>query len=335
MKILVTSPRTGDNTEIFDSFFPKDVQEKLHSLGEVYYNETGHFFSKEELMVRIRDKDIIFSGWDTPCLDAEVLDCAKNLRVIAHTGGTTALVDPIAYEKGITVLSGNTLYAESVAESVIAYALTALRRIPDYCAVTKEGGWNDTISVWEGLLDQKIGIVGYGMTSKYLLNFLKPFRPEIFVYSSHISEEELTTHGMKRATLEEIFSECKIVTIHSAMNEKNKKMIHRELLSLLKPDSLLINTARGGLIDEEAMVELLDAGRFRAVLDVFCQEPLPEKHPLRSMENVYVVPHRAGPTYDRRKFVTRALIEDIKNWENKLPMKTEIPRSYAGFMTKE
>lgn len=335
MKILVTSPRTGDNTEIFDSFYPKEVQEKLYALGEVYFNDTDHFFSKEELMVRIQDKDIIFTGWDTPCLDKEVLDCAKKLRLIAHTGGTIALVDPIAYENGITVLSGNTLYAESVAESVIAYALTALRRIPDYCNATKNGGWNDTIPVWEGLLDQKIGIVGYGMTTRYLLNFLKPFRPEIFVYSSHISDEELKVHGMKRATLEEIFSECKIVTIHSAMNEKNRNMISRELLSLLKSDSLLINTARGGLIDEEAMTELLGAGRFRAVLDVFCQEPLPEKHPLRNMENVYVVPHRAGPTYDRRKFVTRALIEDVKNWENKLPMKTEISSSYAGFMTKE
>ncbi len=335
MKILVTSPRTGDNTEIFDSFFPKEVQEQLHALGEVYYNETGHFLSKEELMVRIQDKDIIFTGWDTPCLDQDVLECAKRLRLIAHTGGTTALVHPVAYEKGITVLSGNTLYAESVAESVIAYALTALRRIPDYCDVTKNGGWNDSIPVWEGLLDQKIGIVGYGMTTRYLLNFLKPFRPEIFVYSSHISDEELENHGMKRAGLEEIFSQCKIVTIHSAMNEKNRHMITRDLLSLLKPESLLINTARGGLIDEESLTELLSAKRFRAVLDVFEQEPLPTTHPLRQLENVYVVPHRAGPTYDRRKFVTRALIEDVKNWENHLPMKTEISKSYAGFMTRE
>ena len=128
MKILVTSPRTGDNTEIFDSFFTREIQDKLHTLGDVCFNDSGHYFSKEELMECIADKDIIFTGWDTPCLDRDVLDCAKNLRLIAHTGGTTALVDPSAYDRGITVLSGNTVYAESVAESVIAYALTALRK---------------------------------------------------------------------------------------------------------------------------------------------------------------------------------------------------------------
>ena len=173
------------------------------------------------------------------------------------------------------------------------------------------------------------------MTARYLVNFLKPFCPEIFVYSSHISNEELQAYGMKQASLQEIFSQCKIVTLHSAMNEKNKHMISRELLSLLKPDSLLINTARGGLIDEEAMIELLSSGNFRAVLDVFEHEPLPGSHPLRQMENVYVIPHRAGPTYDRRKFVTDALIEDVKNWEKGLPMRTEISRKYAGFMTRE
>ena len=140
---------------------------------------------------------------------------------------------------------------------------------------------------------------------------------------------------MKRASLEEIFSECKIVTIHSAMNDKNRHMITRELLSLLRPDSLLINTARGGLIDEEAMTELLAAGSFRAILDVFEQEPLPEDHPLRQLANVYVIPHRAGPTYDRRKFVTAALIQDIRAWEKGEPLKMEISQKYASFMTRD
>ncbi len=335
MKILVTCPRSGEGSYIYESFYNQEILNDLQALGEVEFNDTGNYLSKEELMKRITDKDIIFTGWDTPRLDPDVLDCAKNLRLIAHTGGTTALVDPSAYERGITVMSGNTLYAESVAESVIAYALAALRKIPDYCNETKKGNWHDNIPVWEGLLDQKIGIVGYGMTSRYLLDFLKPFRPEIYVYSSHISEEELAKHNMKRASLEEIFSECKIVTIHSAMNEKNRHMITRELLSLLRPESLLINTARGGLIDEEAMTELLAAGSFRAILDVFEQEPLPEDHPLRQLANVYVIPHRAGPTYDRRKFVTAALIQDIHAWENGDPLKMEISKKYASFMTRD
>lgn len=333
MKIFVTGPQTGENQLVFESFFPPHVREKLETLGEVYYNERGHYLSKEEMIELIPDVDVLFTGWDTPMLDEDILDAAKNLKVIAHTGGTTALVDPSAYDRGITVLSGNTIYAESVAESVIAYALTALRRIPDYLEETKKGNWNENINVWEGLLDQKIGIVGYGMTSRYLVDLLKPFRPEILVYSSHISDEELAEKNMKRASLEEIFSECKIVTIHSAMKEKNRHMINRELLEMLSPEALLINTARGGLIDEEVMVELLSENRFRAVLDVFEVEPLPVPHALRELPNVYVIPHRAGPTYDRRKFVTMALIEDVKNLGTGAPLKMEISRQYAGFMS--
>ena len=188
MKILVTTPVKG---AIFESFYPKAVLEKLNALGEVEYNETADFLTKEELIKRIADKDVIFTGWDTPKLDEDVINSAKNLKVIAHTGGTIALVDALAFKKGIRVLSGNMIYSESVAESVIAYALTALRKIPDYMNETKEGRWNENILVWEGLLDQKVGIVGYGMTSKHLVKMLKTFRCEIYVYSSHISDEEL------------------------------------------------------------------------------------------------------------------------------------------------
>ena len=172
------------------------------------------------------------------------------------------------------------------------------------------------------------------MIAKHVVKMLKPFRPELLVYSGHISDEELRANNMKRASLEAIFSSCKIISLHSAMTEKNRHMITQELMELIKPESILINTARGGLIDEEAMIDLLEKDRFRVVLDVYETEPLPENHRIRNIKNSYFIPHMAGPTVDRRKFVTFALIDDILNFFDGKDLKLEISQSYKQHMTK-
>jgi phosphoglycerate dehydrogenase-like enzyme len=330
MNILVTIPKGI----IFDSFIPEFVQNKLESIAEVEYNQTNGNFTPSELREKLADKDAVITGWSTAKLTHNVLEGNNRLKIIAHTGGTvSSIVDDSAYDMNIKVLSGNEIYAESVGEAVIAYALAALRRIPDFCTVTKNDGWYDG-SLWEGLLDQTIGIVGYGMIAKHLVRFLTPFHTKIKVYSSHISDQELNEYNMEKASLKEIFSTCKIFSLHSAMNEKTFHMIDKPLLEKIQPGALLINTARGAIINEPALIEELKSKRFRAILDVFEQEPLPAGHPLRKMDNVYVIPHMGGPTYDRRKFVTLALAEDIQNYFMEKPLRLEISRQYAGMMTK-
>jgi phosphoglycerate dehydrogenase-like enzyme len=332
MNILVTIPR-GD---IFSSFIPSSVQKRLSALGDVEYNERTKQFTSEELRNKLYGKDAVITGWGSVTIDEKVLEGNNSLKIIAHTGGSVqGVVSNAVYNKGIIVLSGNNIYAESVAESVIAYALTALRKIPDYINLMGSGGWNEEIPIWEGLLDQKIGLVGYGMTAQHLVKMLEPFRCKIYVHSNHISDHELRVHHMVRATLDEIFSTCKIVSLHAAMTQKNYHMIDRRLLEMLSPEAILINTARGGIVDEAALTELLAQRRFRAVLDVFEEEPLPKYSDLRKIPGVYPIPHRAGPTYDRRQFVTLALADDIENYFLGRPMQLEITKEYAGFMTKE
>ena len=331
MKILVTIPKG----EIFDSFVPPLVQARLEEVGDVEYNETAAQFTQKVLAERLKGKDAVITGWGTAKIDKIIIEAAADLKIIAHTGGTVQMIaDKAAYDAGIKILSGNDIYAESVAESVIAYALTALRKIPDYIDDMRRGGWENE-SIWEGLLEQKIGIVGYGMTARHLVKMLKVFRCETLVYSSHISEDELQEGNMKRATLEEIFSTCKIVSLHSALTPKNHHMINKNLLDMLQPDAILINTARGEIIDESAMIESLSKGRYRAVLDVFEQEPLPVDSPLRKLKNAYLIPHRAGPTYDRRKYVTLRLAADLENFFAGRPLNLEISKEYSGFMTQK
>lgn len=117
---------------------------------------------------------------------------------------------------------------------------------------------------------------------------------------------------MQRADLAEIFSTCDIISLHTAYNEYTRHMVNAELLSKIKEGALFVNTARGGLVDEEALVRELRTGRFRAVLDVFETEPLPAESGLLNLENVLLMPHMCGPTVDRRAHIAAALLEEAR-----------------------
>lgn len=330
-KLLITIP----NGPIKDSFVPQEVREHLENLFDVTYNEGTENYSETELRQKLKGKDAVLTGWGTPKISEKILAGNETLKIIAHTGGSVAaIVDDYAYEKGIKVLSGNEIYAESVAEACVAYALCALRRIPDYIASTREGEWREENTLWEGLLGQSIGLVSYGMITRHFVRMLQPFSPKIKVYSAHLSEEVLQENHMEKATLQEIFSTCKIISLHSALTERTYHMIDKALLQRIPDGAVLINTARGGVIDEDALIQELKKGRFRAVLDVYEQEPLPQDHPFRCLPNVYPLPHMGGPTYDRRRVVTECLADDIVRIANGETPKMEISQSYAAHMTK-
>lgn len=330
LKILVTMPKT----QTFYTFFNEDLISQLEEIGEVIWNEsnTTHF-TKQEICEKIQDVDMIVTGWGSPILDEEVMNHAHKLKMVAHTGGSVRpYVSDAVYEKGITVISGNEVFAQSVAESVIAYSLASLRDIPRYAGDLKKGIW-PTGYYNKGLLDRSVGIVGYGMISKMVVQMLKPFNVKIKVFSRHIAQEELDKHQMQKADLPEIFSTCDIVSIHSGMTKENYHLITEELLRMMPEGALLVNTARGAVIDEPALCRVLAEGKINAVLDVYEVEPLPQGHPLMELDNAILMPHMGGPTVDRRLVVVQALITDMKRYMQGEPLRCEIDQAYAGKMS--
>lgn len=331
MKILVTMPKGVTR----DTFIPREVEDVINSLGQVEWNNSTEQFSEVELRDKLEGKDFCITGWGSIRFTQEVLEKADSLKLIAHTGGTVApIVSDYLYQRGIKVISGNLFYAESVAEGVIAYMLAALRDIPFYSNMMKGGGWKAPDYYIEGLLDQTVGLVGFGTITRFVIKMLKPYRAKIKVYSGHLDEKTQAEYGIEKASLEEIFTTCKIISIHSAKRPDTFHLVNKELLEMIPDGSLLVNTARGSVIDEEAMVEELAKGRFKAVLDVYQQEPLSDDSKLRKMDNVILIPHMAGPTVDRRKFVTLGLVEDIKANFKGQALKNEITKEYASYMTR-
>ena len=332
MKALITIPQD----EIFDSFISKETIKLLEENFEVFYNDKNVNFSPEELYENGKDKDILITGWGTPSLkSAGFYNKENKLKMLAHTGGSVAdYVDESAYEMGIKVVSGNVMYAESTAEGALSYILTGLRYIPDDVYSMHGDFWKSPFKT-RGLLYKTVGIIGVGAVAKKLMEYLKPFNVKIKVYDTYkVDEKFLKEVNGTQTDLEDLLKTSDIVSVHLALNENNKKFIGKEQFELMKDGALFVNTSRGAIIDEEALTNELKRNRINAVLDVFSREPLNADNPLRQMKNVYLIPHKAGPTYDYRSVIGYKIAQEAVNFKEGKTLIYEIPCEQAKRMTK-
>lgn len=334
MKMFVSLPKNS----VFPTFFTDENISLANSLGQVLWNERTEQLTHDEIARRICDCEVYVTGWGSPRLDARILDSAPNIKLLMHLCGTVVpFVSDEMWERGIRVISGNDFFAESVAEGTIGYILSALRDIPKYSHRLKnEKVWKSSADFNRGLLGKTVGIVSYGAIARHLVRMLSPFRVNIKVYDiKPLPPEHVIKYNLQQASLEEIFSTCDIVTLHTPLNDNTHHLIDNDLLSLLPPDSLFINTSRGAIVDQYALEQQLKTGRFRAVLDVYEKEPLPSDDPLFGLDNVMLMPHMAGPTVDLRRDITKALLLEAAGFLiNGAPPAHEISRDMAVMMSR-
>ncbi|MBE6590342.1 MAG: hydroxyacid dehydrogenase [Ruminococcaceae bacterium] len=336
MNILVAMPKG----EVRDSFLTPTVLAKLESLGTVTYNEMTRQYTRDELKKALRDCDIVVIGWGVSAITGDVIKDNDRLKLIVHTAGSVAdYVDATTYEKGIRVICGNRLFAESVAEGTIAYMLSVLRYIPDQVYGLKNGGWRDPAYAHDrGLLGKQIGILGVGTIARYLMEMLQPFRCSFLVWDDNYTVDPayLASVHARQTSLEEVVSSCPIVTLHASLTEKSRGMIGRRELEMMPRGGIFINTSRGAILREAEIAALLEERQdLHAMLDVFEAEPLCTDSPFRKLKNVYLMPHRGGPTVDYRATVGMTVVEEIERYlAGAEVLEHEIVQSVAARMTK-
>ena len=313
-----------------DSFITPQVREKLAALVNVKYNMSDKPLGGEALKRELEGCDAVITGWGQP----KIRPCdLASVKLIIHTGGTVGgIVDLEVFDSDVTVLSGNNFYAESVAEGVVAYMLFALRKMGYYANELKAGKWYWE-SKTEGLLGQSVGLISLGAISRRLIPMLKVFTDDIKVYSTHPNPETAEQMGFKYADLDEIFKTCKIVSVHTAKNDRTYHMINKHHFDLLSDGALFVNTSRGAVIDEAALCEALKENRFTALLDVYEKEPPEADNPLFKLDNAIIFPHSAGPTYDRREKITLALIDDAMRYFDGKEPQNIVTKAIAEKMT--
>ena len=330
MKVLMNTTMRqlqGTTDEEF-VFLTKETQQKFENNFDVIYNMGDSQFSKEELIEKISDVDAVITHWFSTRIDEDVLKAAKNLKIIGHLCGTVKpYICEAVYDRDIKVISGNDLlFAQSVAESALAYALVSLRKIDDDIMKMRtynQDGWGMKDTKIRGLLCRTVGLVSFGAVAKHFAKMLSVFGCKVKAYSIDMTEEEMKKYNVEMASLEEIFSTCDVISVHTAYNQHTHHYIDKHLLSMIKENALFINTARGGVVDEEALADELSKNRFYAALDVFEQEPPPADSKLYGLSNCLMFPHRGGPTPDLYKHITSKILDDVTNYL----LKGEVPDS--------
>ena len=323
----------------FDTFFDKSNIELTDSLGKTVWNQSEHRMSATDVAERIGDCENYVTLWGSPRLDGEILKNAPHIKLLTHLGGTVVpFVSEELWERGIKVISANDYFAESVAEGTLAYILCALRDIPKYSDELKnQKKWKTSLSYTAGLMGRTIGLVSYGTIAKKLVRILSQFKVNIMVYDiKPLPESDVRKYGLIQASLDRIFAECDVISLHTPLFDATYHLVGEELLSKIKDGALFVNTSRGAVIDQRALELELAKGRFRAVLDVYEKEPPEESCPLFDLPNVMMIPHMAGPTVDMRAYITRELMLEASGYiDEGRPLVHEITREMAATMSEK
>ncbi len=244
----------------------------------------------------------------------EVLEHADDLRVIGRAGVGVDTIDvEAATEKGIAVLnapSGNTV---SAAELSLALLLALVRRIPAADRSMKSGGWERSKLSGTELYGKTLGLIGVGRVGGEVARRARSFGMQIVAYDPYLSEKAAQALEVKLQPLDDVLRAADVVTLHVPLTDSTRGMLGTERLALLKPGAVLVNAARGGVVDEAALVAALKEGRLAgAALDVFSQEPLPKDHPLRSLDQVVLTPHLGASTEEAQLNVAVEIAEAVR-----------------------
>ncbi|MGB3714456.1 MAG: hydroxyacid dehydrogenase [Candidatus Promineifilaceae bacterium] len=283
----------------YERMFSQEAWKTLEDFAEVIHHPEQEPAGKEELLVLLPDADACITSWGVARFDADVLAAAPRLRAMAHMGSSVKrFVSDALWERGVHLTSAGITLARDVAETTLGLMIVGQKRIWPLGRHVRKGGWRDspTWDQWSSreLFRKEVGIVGASNTGRYVIELLKPFEVTILLYDPFISDEEAIKLVATKLELDELLRRADVVSLHAPANEHTHHMLNAERLALMKDDALLINTARGSLIDETSLIEELSKGRFFAFLDVTEPEPLAEDSPLRALENVVVTPHIAG-----------------------------------------
>lgn len=322
----------------YELFFPEEtLMKELKSLVE--YTRLAptrdEAVAHPEYEEKLYEAEILLTGWGTPPLPEDLATRGK-VKYICHvTGEMRRMVPRVLLEQGILVTNWGNSISRTVAEAALMMILGCLRRVKlvqDEMHIRK--GWRPTSTYPVSLFERRVGLFGFGAIAQALVPLLKPFDVTIRAYSPNVPDEVFERLGVERAhSLEELFRTCEIISVHAAKTPANINAINEDLLKLLPDDGVIVNTARGSIINEEDLANQMKAGRLWAALDVYDREPLAPDSPLRGLDRVLLFPHQGGPTLDRYIDVGRHVIANIRRYLNGEPLEAQVTLKHYDLAT--
>lgn len=300
--------RTAMRPEVFDLLFDSVRLERLHALT----SSTSLAIDDGDLT----DTEILVTSWGAPRLDADLLDRMPRLRAVVHAAGSVQwLVSDELWERGITVTSAADANAVPVAEYTFASIILAFKRAFVHMRMPSEVlVWGDLVGSRKyGSVGRTVGIVGFSRVGRRVVRMLHRLDDvRILVADPFVSPESVTAAGAELVTLEAMLGQVDVLSLHAPALPETHHMIGRSQLAALRDGATVINTARGWILDHDALFDECAAGRLDAVLDVTDPDPLPADAPLRALTNVALTPHIAGSMGTEARRLADSALDDVE-----------------------
>jgi phosphoglycerate dehydrogenase-like enzyme len=269
-----------------------------------------HLADESDLVQRLADYDVVVGMRERTPFQRSVLERLPNLRLLITTGMRNASFDvDAAAELGITVCgTGGLPYP--TAELTWALILALFRKIPTEDTATREGSWQ--VSLGEGLHDKTLGMMGLGRLGSQVATVGNAFGMEIIAWSQNLTQERASELNAKLVTKQELLSQSDIMSIHLVLSDRTRGLVSADDLALMKSSAYLVNTSRGPIVDETALINALQNNTIAgAGLDTFDVEPLPLDHALRNLPNTVLTPHLGYVTDETYRIFYGDAVENI------------------------
>ena len=316
--------------KLFDLDYPphlrQEMNEELELLEPVL---TPHNYTKHWDL--IEEADVIFSGMGAVEMDKSFLDRAPNLKAIFYAAGSMKYMftDDEVWNREIVVSTANNANAIPVAQFTFAQILLSLknswylaRKVRDEEIFTHGNDYPIP-----GIYGTNVGIISLGAIGRQVVEYLKDHNLNILVYDPFVSEQDANDLGVQLIGLEELFKEADVISLHAPLLPKTKGMITGDLLRSMKKYASFINTARGAIVKEDEMIEVLrERPDLTALLDVTADEPPQPRSPLYSLENVFLTPHISGSVGKERQRQGEEMFDEFKRFVNNEPLNNQITK---------
>lgn len=275
-----------------------------------------HLSEAKDIVDRLRDFDAVCVMRERTPLTRDILERLPRLKLIASTGSRNASIDvDAAAARGIEVMHTNYDSSPTV-ELTWALILANARNLPTETASVRSGGWQRTVG--DGIRGKVLSVLGLGNIGSQVARIAGAFGMDVIAWSENLAPEKAAAVGARLVSKKELFERADILTIHLVLSARTRGLVGSPELALMKRPARLVNTSRGPIVDENALVETLREGRLAgAAIDVYDIEPLPPEHPFRRLDNVIATPHIGYVSRDLYRVFYHDTVANIAGWLGK------------------
>ncbi|MDB5502088.1 MAG: hydroxyacid dehydrogenase [Tardiphaga sp.] len=279
------------------------------------------FGSNDAAIAALKDFEIVCAMRERTAFPRAVFEALPKLKLLITSGMRNAAIDLEAAKAHDVVVCGTAMVGNPTAGLTIGLMLELTRKIGFENARMKAGeSWQ--VTVGEDVEGKTMGIVGLGKLGSQVAGIARAMGMKTIAWSSNLTPETCEKAGVTYASKEELFANADIITIHLVLSDRSRGLVGRDDLARMKPTAYLINTARGPIVDEAALLEVLQARKIAgAGLDTYSHEPLPQDSPLRKLDNVVITPHLGYVTAENYRRIFRETIEGIEGWLKGEPLR--------------